>query len=401
MNEAKMAAELLSDRTVSAFRPLNRLAGARVAVSTLFLADGMAFGTWAALIPSFQQKFALSAGNLSGALAGLVVGAMISMPISGRLVVSRGSRSVCFPAALAFPASLVGLMLAPNFPLLIAAAVLFGTCKGLLDISMNAQGITVETALGKPIISSLNGFWSLGGLLSASVLSFALHQGLGLTFLLGAMSALLVLMTLTTAGRLLPDVKAAAASPAPKRFSLPNGRLLGLGAMAFLALFSEGVLLDWSAVYGHVVAHVSLATAPVAFAAFSICMAGGRFAGDYMLGRWGTLTALRVSAALMVTGTALATLVRNWPAILLGFMIVGFGISNLVPIIFGAASRAHEHGAGPGIATVSTLGYTGFLCGPPLVGALASFAGLPIAFCLLIFFGLAIAVAGKFALAPA
>ena len=171
-----------------------------------------------------------------------------------------------------------------------------------------------------------------------------------------------------------------------------------LAALAFLALFSEGVLLDWSGVYAHAVAGVSVAVAPVAFAAFSICMAGGRFLGDLVVARWGRLQSLYLSAALMVLGMSMATAIQVWPAVLAGFMTVGLGIANLVPIIFGAASRAHEHGAGPGVATVSTLGYTGFLCGPPVVGALAAVAGLPVAFSTVIVFGVIVAVAGPAAL---
>ncbi len=371
------------------------LVRARVAISVLFLVDGTVFGTWAALIPSFQHRFALSAGELSWVLVGIVIGAMVSMPTAGRLTSAFGSKRICVVAGLTFPGCLLALMLAPNFGSLIAAGVLFGVCKGLMDISINAQGIAVENTLGKPIISSLNGFWSFGGLAAAATMSFALQQGVGVSWLLGGMAVSLMTMTLIVQKHLLREERAAAAAARPARRTLPNGRLLRLAAMAFLALFSEGVLLDWSAVYAHTVAHVSLATAPVAFAAFSICMAAGRFTGDLFTARWGTLASLRLSAALMIAGMVVATLWQTWAATLSGFMIVGFGLANLVPIIFRAAGQAHELGAGPGVAVVSTLGYTGFLCGPPVVGFLAAFAGLPVAFCLVIVFGLVLAATGK------
>lgn len=373
---------------------LDDLGRARIAASTLFLVDGMTFGTWAALIPSFQQRFALSAGQLSWVLVGIVVGAMVSMPQAGRLTSAHGSHRIGFIAGIAFPGCLLGLMLAPNYVCLIAAATLFGLCKGLLDIAVNAQGIAVENVLGKPIMSSFNGYWSLGGLVAASTLSFALHHGANASLLLGIMAALLMTMTLIVGGYLLPEEPVAVTSGEAVRWALPDRRLLQLGALAFLALFSEGVLLDWSAVYAHTVAHVSVATAPVAFATFSVCMATGRFSGDLLTARWGTTVTLRLSAALMVLGMGIATLLQTWAATLAGFMVVGFGIANLVPIIFGAAGRVHERGAGPGVAVVSTLGYTGFLCGPPTVGFLAALAGLPAAFCLVIVFGFVLAVAG-------
>ena len=392
-------AEVLTAARLSPPR-LDRLTRARVATSAFFLVDGMTFGTWAALIPSFQQRFVLSAGQLSWVLVGIVAGAMASMPIAGRLTTSYGSHRVGFAAGVAFPGCLLALMLAPNAMCLVAAATLFGACKGLMDIAVNAQGIAVENALGRPVISSFNGFWSLGGLAAAATLSFALHRGAGAPLLLGVMSAALMATTLVSGRHLLPEQSAPTVPRNPSR-TLPDGRLLALGALAFLALFSEGVLLDWSAVYAHTVARVSLATAPVAFAAFSVCMAAGRFAGDVFTARWGTAAALRLGAALMVVGTGVATLGQTWSATLVGFMVVGFGVANLVPIIFRAAGRVHAHGAGPGVAVVSTLGYTGFLCGPPTVGFLAAAAGLPGAFCLVIVFGLILAAVGGSVLSAA
>ena len=174
----------------------------------------------------------------------------------------------------------------------------------------------------------------------------------------------------------------------------PDRRLIGLGSLAFLALFSEGVLLDWSAVYARTVTGVSVATAPVAFAAFALAMASGRFLGDFLIARFGATRMLRMSGVLMAAGVATAVIVQAWPAMIAGFTMVGFGIANLVPVLFGAAGRAHENGAGPGLATVTTLGYFGFLAGPPLIGALAAVAGLPLAFTTVVLFGAIIATLG-------
>jgi MFS family permease len=373
---------------------------ARLATSALFLVDGMTFGTWAALIPSFQQRFALSAGQLSAVLFGLVLGALVAMPLAGRLIARWGSRRVVFPAALGFTGTLPLLALAPAPGWLIAAAVLFGAWKGALDVSVNSQGITVENAVGKPIISSFQGFWSLGGLSAAFLLSLAMHQGFAPSGLMIGMAVLLFAVVLSTFGSLLPD----AASQAVGRrvaFALPSGRLLRLGALAFLALFSEGVLLDWSAVYARTIADVPVAVAPMAFAVFALCMAGGRFLGDVLIARMGPIATLRASGVLMAAGIAVAVFVPEWPAVFAGFALVGFGVANLVPVIFGAAGRVDERGAGPGLATVSTLGYFGFLSGPPVIGLVAAAAGLPVAFASVILFGAIIATLGVAAVSPA
>jgi MFS family permease len=374
------------------------IGSARRATSTLFVVDGMTFGTWAALIPSFQQRFGLSDGQLSWVLFGLVLGALISMPLTGQLIARWGSRAIALPAALTFCATLTVLALAPNYATLIAAAVLFGAVKGAVDVSINAQAITVENAIEKPIISSFQAFWSLGGLGAAFLLSIAMNHGFPATLLMLAMAVFLLLLTLSAFDRLLSD-----RSPLknePRGFSWPDSKLLRLGGLAFLALFSEGVLLDWSAVYAHSVVNVSVAVAPMAFAAFALSMAAGRFVGDLLIARFGPIVVLRVSGALMALGVGVAVLIPTWPAVLMGFTTVGFGIANLVPILFGVAGRMHEDGAGPGLATVTTLGYFGFLSGPPVIGALAAFAGLPLAFGMVVVFGTIIATLGVSVVRP-
>lgn len=390
-----LPAGLIDERS----QPLaKRNSQARRAAATLFLVDGMTFGTWAALIPTFQQTFDLSPGRIGTVLFGLVTGAMISMPLAGKLIARHSSRQVVSFAALAFTASLTLLALAPGFPFLVAAAVLFGAFKGMLDVSVNAQAITVENAVARPIMSSFQAFWSLGGLGAAFLLSAALSQGFSHTVLILIMAVLLFMLALFSIGGLLPD-KSTEAKPAARSWR-PDPRLLRLGGLAFLALFSEGVLLDWSAVFAHTVAHASVAVAPVAFAIFALSMAAGRFSGDFVIARLGPVMTMRLSGGLIAAGIALAVILQSWGMILAGFAVTGFGVANLVPVLFGAAGRVNEGGAGPAIATVTTMGYLGFLSGPPVIGAIASVAGLPSSFLVVLVFGIVIATIGVAVLRP-
>lgn len=369
----------------------------RTATATLYLVDGMTFGAWAAAIPSFQHRFGLTAGELSGVLASLVVGCMLTMPLAGRWITAFGSRRVAVTAGMIFSASLVGVALAPNYVLLLLAAAVLGACKGSMDVSINAQGITVENAVGKPIMSLLNGFWSFGGLLSASLLSIALHAGFTAPSLLIGLALPLAGLTFSVRRQLLPDTatKTDEAKPVGRQgWSLPNRRLLGLGLLGFLALFSEGVLLDWSAVYARTVAHFSTVAAPWAFGVFSVCMAVGRFGGDSLRGRLGAAWTMRLSGGLMILGMLMAVAIPRPSLVLAGFAVTGLGIANLVPLVFSAAGRSHEAGAGPGLALVATIGYTGFLAGPPIIGLLAAFFGLPLACSTVVLFGLIVATLG-------
>lgn len=373
-----------------------RLRQARVAASVLFLVDGLTFGTWAALIPAFKRSFSLTEGGLSWVLFALVAGAMVSMPVAGRLIGRWGSHRLCNPAAVIFSSTLLALAWVPSYAGLIASAFFFGVWKGALDVSVNAQAIVVENAMRKPIMSSFQAFWSLGGLVAACSLSMLMHGGFSHSLLMTGMSVLLLALGVWTMGRLLPD-------PAPvpidegRRSSVTGAsrvRLLLLGGLAFLALFSEGVMLDWSAVYAETVSRLPVSTAPLGFAIFALCMALGRFLGDIVTARLGTVAILRLSGIVTAGGIALAVIGQAWPFALTGFALVGLGVANMVPVIFGAAGRIEGQASGTSLATVTTAGYFGFLAGPPVVGFVAAHIGLPAAFCGVIVFGIAIATLG-------
>jgi len=373
-----------------------RLRRARAAASVLFLVDGLTFGTWAALIPAFKRSFALTEGGLSWVLFALVAGAMVSMPVTGRLIGRWGSHRLCNPAAVIFSATLLALAWAPSYGLLIASAFFFGMWKGALDISVNAQAIVVENAMRKPIMSSFQAFWSLGGLVAACSLSVLLHQGFSHSLLMTGMSVLLLALGVWTRGRLLPD-PATASTDDEARNSVSSSsrlRLVLLGGLAFLALFSEGVMLDWSAVYAETVSHLPISAAPLGFAVFALCMALGRFLGDVVTARIGNVAILRLSGLITAGGVALAVIGQVWPFALTGFALVGLGVANMVPVIFGAAGRIEGQAPGTSLATVTTAGYFGFLTGPPVVGFVAAHIGLPIAFCGVIIFGIIIATLG-------
>jgi len=370
---------------------------ARIATSVLFLVDGLTFGTWAALIPCFKQAFTLSAGQLSGVLFALVCGALVSMPVTGRLIARWGSSRTASLAAVLFSSMLLILAWVPAYTMLIAAAFLFGIWKGALDVSINAQSIAVENAVGRPIISGFQGFWSLGGLMAAGVLSILLHHGFSYSGLMTGMSLVLLVASGTTFGQLIPDARSSAkvAKPsAPTRAGGQNGRLWLLSGLAFLALFNEGVVFDWSAVYAQTIAQASVSAAPLAYAVFAFCMALGRFLGDRLTTKIGSRWTLRLSGLGTAAGIAIVILIHTWTAVLLGFALVGLGVANVVPILFGAAGRTSGQHAGTSVATVSTVGYFGFLAGPPVIGFVAAQVGLPMAFGLVVASGLAIAIVG-------
>lgn len=353
----------------------------------MFFGDGLGFGVWAGHIPIFKQRFHLGDAQLSIALFTVALGAIFSMPIVGHWLRRFGSRNLTGLCASLYAIVIAGLAMAPSLPLFILGTTLFGACKGSLDVCINAQAVGVESAYGRPIMSSFQAAWSVGGLVGSGLAGAALHSGFVAEENLAAAGAFILALAFLSVRWLIREK-----APPGQASSLvwPDKALLCVAAFTFLALFSEGTMADWSGVYLRTVIGVPVSTAALGYAAYSLAMAGGRILGDRLLCAFGPILLLRFSGLSTATGLALALLIRTPGVVLVGFILVGFGLSNLVPILFGSAGR-HKAGVGPGIAAVATIGYFGFLVGPPLIGTLAALFSLPAALSLVIVFGLIIA----------
>ena len=354
---------------------------ARWAVAAVFLANGMTIGAWAAHIPLVKERLAIGHAALGLSLLAMALGALVAMPLAGPVIAKLGSAAVTRAATVALILAFPLPVLAPNLIALAAALFLFGAANGVMDVAMNAHGVVVEGRLRKPVMSSFHGMFSLGGLIGAGLaaLLLPLMPPLGHALLQAALAAVVGVSAL----RFLLPAAADSRSDEPA-FALPNRATIGLGLLAFLALTSEGAVLDWSALHLAGSLQLGAGLAATGFAAFSATMAAGRFAGDWLRGHVGSVTLVRASAFLSAAGLALA-LVAPWPALaVLGFAIVGLGMANLVPIFFGAAGRIRDQSAGTGIAAVATMGYAGFLTGPPLIGFVAESATLTVALGLIV-----------------
>ena len=341
---------------------------ARWGIAGVFFVNGATVGSWAPHIPLVKAGLELSPSSLGIALLAMAVGAVVAMPLAGLAIGHWGSARVTRLAGLLFCPSLVLPVMAPSYPLLIVALAVFGALNGAMDVAMNAHGVAVERKYGRPVMSSYHGMWSLGGLTGA---------GIGALMLAGfpagvhalTMATVLTLGAIASLSRLLPDTldKGSAATT----LALPQRSTMALGGLAFLALLAEGAILDWGAVYMNVELGTDPARAAIGFAVFSGAMAIGRFAGDALRQRFGAIPMVRVSAALASGGLAIGLLIGTPTSAVIGFACTGFGLANMVPILFGAAGRVPGQTAATGIAAVATMGYAGFLAGPPLLGFVA------------------------------
>lgn len=351
---------------------------ARLATMLLFFISGATYATWGIHVPTIQQRFGLSEAMLSLAMFAVAGGAIAAMPRLGRWISQAGSHSASLYSALGLGLVLALILPMPTFALLIVVLLLFGITNAAFDVAMNTQAVTVEKALGRPIMSSLHGMFSLGGMAGAAGGGALLAAGITPLQHCTGMAILVILGGLLASRRLLPDnhtEETSTTEPAPARHK-PAHAVWALGALAFLGLVAEGGMYDWSVIYLRDTALASAAASSLAYAAFSAGMAGGRFGGDWLRAHQGEVTLLRGSAALAFAGMVMALI---WPQTALpGFALVGLGGANLIPVLFAAGARIPGTSAAAGIAGVARLAYIGLLLGPVLIGGLAHLSSLRI-----------------------
>lgn len=358
---------------------------ARVAVSALFFLNGSLFATWVSRIPAIQAQHALSHAALGGALLAAACGAIVAMPLAGWLSTRFGSRPVCVTAAIGYCLALPLLAFASSTPSLVAALVGFGVVHGSLDVAMNAQAVDVEKRYGRSIMSSFHAWFSAGGLAGALIGGLVADWQWSATEHFSLIAVAFSLVALVAWPRLhVADEARSAAQAGGFALRLPKAAYLALGAIAFCSMIGEGAMADWSALFLRDVRHVSDSFAAGGYAAFSVAMTLGRLVGDRLINRLGALRMTRLSALSVISGLIVALWVPGPLATLIGFAGVGFGFATIVPLVFSAAGRIGGAASGVAIASVTTIGYLGFLAGPPLIGFLAQLMGLQAALGLLI-----------------
>jgi MFS family permease len=359
----------------AAREPAPALRRARLATATLFFANGCGLGSWVPHIPDVKIWHGLSEGALGLALLVIAAGAVVALPVAGALTARVGSRAVSRVAALWFCIVLPLPLLAPDMATLLAAFVLLGIGSGALDVAMNAHAVLIEERYSRPIMSSFHGLFSLGGLVGSALAGGASDLGVPPAEHLTTAAGILGVAVLLAWRALLPTAPAGGGGPL---FALPRGHFVTLGAIAFVALLAEGAMGDWSAVYIRMNLGAAASTAAYGFAAFSLAMAIGRLTGDRLVASYGA-PAMLIGGALIGAGAlAVALLIGDPFAAVVGFAGMGIGLSNVIPVVFSAAGRLPGLAPGIGIAAVSTTGYFGFLAGPPLIGLVAEMSSLPI-----------------------
>ncbi|MGN6509424.1 MAG: MFS transporter [Chitinophaga sp.] len=359
----------------------------RIALSIFFFVQGIVFASWASRIPDIKLRLGLNDAELGGLLFSLPAGQLAGMALSGFLVNRFGSRGVLMVAAFLYPSSLLLLGLAPSTPLLAAALVIFGLCANLMNISANTQAVGVETLYRRSIMASFHGLWSLAGFTGGLIGGWmvARHQGPFTHFCL--IFSLSIALAVLSGSFLLPR-DAAKQKGKTKTWVKPDRNIILLGCITFACMICEGTMFEWTGIYFNQVVHAPVEYSRLGFIAFMSTMAGGRFAADHFITKFGARRMLQASGVIILAGLMTAVLFPLLTTATLGFLITGLGVAAVVPLSFSLAGRSRNIPAGVALAMVSSIGFFGFLLGPPLIGFIAEAYGLRWSFTVIAILGL-------------
>ena len=348
-----------------------------------FFVLGAATATWAARLPAIKAALHLSDARLGLVLFAVPAGSVLTLPASGRIADRFGAARVTRIAGAVTPAALIPIGLGPatgRLAVLVAALACYGAVAGLLDVSMNACGATLEMAYGRPILSSLHAGYSIAGLAGAGIGGLSAWLGLGLLPTFAATAVVLIAGGLLAGPRMvIPPAPPRAESPqdAPRRSPGQISVVIWiLGLLALCGQVGEGSAGDWSAVYLHADLGTSAGLAVAGLAAFSVTMAAGRMAGDRLAARFGPVRLVRVSGLVVGLGLAAGLLIGTPAAAVAGFALLGAGLAGIFPQIVSSAVRLDPSRAGRNIGRIAAVAYSGLLGGPVVIGAAASGVGL-------------------------
>ncbi|KVV13576.1 MFS transporter [Flavobacterium sp. TMP13] len=366
---------------------LNRI---RWAISMFYFSKGLCFASWASRIPDIKSYLDLSEGQLGSILFAIPLGQLAIMPFSGKLVTKYGSHKVLLYSVLIYLICLVNIGLASSAFQLAAALFLFGVFANVSNIAVNTQGIYAEKLLKKNIMGVFHGTWSFAGFIGALIgLGIAVLQLNPFTHFALIASFVLVLVGFNYS--YLIKAKDRKLTKKGKFFSKPDASLIWLGVIGFCSMASEGVMFDWSGVYFKEIVKAPDSLVILGYTSFMIMMAGGRFLGDKMTTRFGRKQVLQISGIMVSTGLLTAVIFPYIIPCVLAFMLVGLGVSTIVPTLYSVAGKSPTVAPGDALTIVSSVSFLGFLMGPPVIGHIAEAFGLQFSFAFIGIFGFLIA----------
>lgn len=355
----------------------SELTKARWATRAQFLNLGIVAGVWGVHVPSLKAHYALDERTLAIALLFTSLGSVLTLAIAGRVVGKLGARTTSLLAGWGFCLALGLSLVMPAIWALLIAMMLLGASESVFDVAINAEGTTLETLSGRAVMSGFHGMFSLGAMAGASAAAAMLRAAIPASTQLLAVGAIIAASILMSSRGMLATHPAQEGAQA--HFVWPKGTLLLIGLLICFGMLAEGVMYNWSVLYVTQELHSPQERAALAYVAFAAATAAMRFAGDSVRARVSERTMLLAGPGLAaVAMIGVLVIAQPWAA-MAGFALVGVGLATVVPILYNAATRIPGVSRAAAIASVSSIGYLGFMAGPPIIGGIAHATSLTVA----------------------
>jgi MFS family permease len=348
----------------------------RIAVKIAFFLNGFIYANWVSRLPRIQELYGADNGTIGIVLLSMSLGAVMAMPFTGWFIIKHGSRRITLVALILYCAFVPLIPFMPGLAVLIILYLVMGIITGMLDVAINAQAVMVEKEYQKPIMTSFHALFSIGMALGAWCGALFADLKVELPTHLAIVVAASLVAAFWASRNLIydtPDKNAISEGPL---FRVPSGALVAVGVIAFCCMMGEGAMADWTVNYMENVVSASAAIAPIALSAFATAMTLGRIFGDKARASWGDSKLISIGGLTATVGLTIALLFPFTYSAIIGFFLVGLGLSTIVPITYSIAGNTKDLPSGVGLAMVTTVGYAGFLFGPPIIGFIADMSSL-------------------------
>jgi fucose permease len=357
----------------------------RIACAIFYFVSGFGYSTWASRIPTIKHLLNLNEAQLGSVLFAMPIGLLLTMPVTNLLLSKYSSRAVMLFGSVFLCVNLVIIGFSNSVWQLVLMLFCFGSARNLMTLSINTQGVAVQQLYSKSIMATFHGIWSLAGFAGAAVGYLMVYFNIGVPYhFLFASIALFVITLYFIQDTLNQKPIQQTGKPV---FSLPDKYLIKFSLICFASMACENAMYDWSAIYFQKAVHAEKATATAAFVIYMIAMTIGRFVGDKLVTRLGIKTVLRFSGIFIFFGLLLAVIFPYTVPAMAGFILTGLGVSCVVPMIFSLAGKSKSMSSSSALASISTIGYVGFLLVPPFVGYVAHASSIRWSFGIIALFG--------------
>lgn len=373
------------------------LTKSRIAISAAYFSSGLIFASWASRIPDVKNLLHLTDGNLGKILLAIPTGQLAMMLISGYLVTKLGSRMILPLSLVLYTIALISIAIPNQVETIFLSLLFFGAAANMVNIALNTQACKLEILYEKNIMASFHGLWSLGGFLGGIIGTVLVKAGYSMLTHFVLMSFLCILIALISSKYLILDKRSKeVANDKNEKSSIKlNLYLIILGLIGFAGMFCEGTMYDWSSVYFETIIKPDESLIRIGYIASMGTMTLGRFIADKFVFKFKAPIILIACGILITSGLLLSTLLPHLVTSTVGFMLVGLGVSSVVPICYSESGKSSTVSASVAITIVSSISFIGFMIGPPLIGLLSEITNLRIALAIASSFGLLIAFLAK------